>query len=193
MNRTAVSAVLGAFSLFAAAPTASAQALTESVPPTAAEPHNAMKALDALHGEWTSLTEMRGQDGEWQTFSKDLVVFEPLVSGLLLAERHVERISGAGFVLLTSFSYDQYRDLYRTSVVDETFGLMDIYEGDAKDDVLTMTNLRSGTSFPTDDGEMFFKLRIPLTGDTRVMDVDVSTDKGETWAPLYRMTYERAG
>lgn len=164
----------------------------EEVAETAIEPHREMAKLANMLGEWTATTEMITPEGDWVQQSIDRVGFRSELGGLLIAEEHLDRISGEGFVLITDLSYDQYRNTYRLSAIGTGWGLMDIYEGHLENDILSLNNLKAGTSFPLDDGrEMFFRLLIPVSGDTRVTRIDMSVDGGETWSPFYRVTHER--
>lgn len=169
-----------------------AAAAEDAIPKTAAAPAEAMQRLAALHGEWLAVTEMINTEGEWIEQHRDRVAFEPSLNGLLLTEKHIARISGQGFRVETDFSFDQYRAAYRAAATDDTWGLMDVYEGTADGDVLQITNIRSGTSFPLQDGrEMHFRHTIPLSGETRIVTIEQSTDAGEKWSPFYRVIYTR--
>ena len=164
----------------------------DNLPETAQAPYDAMRELEGLKGAWTVSTEYVDQNGERSMLSKDVVVAEESLRGLMLTEKHKERLEGQGFMLETDYSYDQYRNVYRLAATDDTWGVMDIYEGRVENGVLQATNLRSGTYFPTaDGGKMHVRLTIPTKGDRRVMEVDHSLDEGESWRPLYRVTYER--
>ena len=51
---------------------------------------------------------------------------------------------------------------------------MDIYEGRLENNALDLNNIRTGASFSLDDGrEMFLRLLIPVSGDTRVTWIDM--------------------
>lgn len=131
-------------------------------------------------------------EGDWVQQNVDRVGFKSELGGLLIVEEHLQRISGEGFVPVTNLSYDQYRDTHRLSAIGAGWRLMDIYDGQLENDVLDLNNIRTGASFPLDDGrEMFFRLLIPVSGVTRVTRVDMSVDGGETWNPFYRVTHER--
>ena len=167
-------------------------AAAEDLPETAQASYDAMRKLAGLKGVWTVSTAYVDQNGEHTQLSKDIVVIEESLRGLLFTEKHRERLEGQGFSLETDYSYDQYRNIYRIATTDDTWGLMDIYEGRVEDGVLEATNITSGTYFPTENGgKMHIRLTIPAQGDTRVMAVDYSLDEGGSWRPLYRVTYER--
>jgi len=166
----------------------------EEVAETARAPHESMKKIRGMLGEWTAITEMITQEGDWIEQKTDHVAIKSELDGLLFAEQHLARISGEGFYITTDLSYDQYRETYRVSAIGNGWGIMDIYEGQLDNGILDLNNIRAGTSFPLEDGrEMFFRLLIPVDGDRRVMDIDMSLDEGETWSPFYRVTYERIG
>ncbi len=155
-----------------------------------------MRLLDGILGDWRVVTEIITQDGDWTEQSVAMATFEKRLNGLLISEIETERLSweGQNPALELDITFDQYRDVYRLSVIDDGWGIMDVYEGELEDAVLTVTNLKSGTSYPLENGgELFFKLEIPVSGDERVMNIGMSSDKGETWRPFYRVTYKRVG
>ena len=165
----------------------------EPLPQTAVVPHEAMRALDGLLGEWISVSQIANGDGTWTTLVKDRVEFRLKLRDLVVSERVIEHLEGTGTIIHTDFSYDQYREVYRLMAVDDTWGLMDIYEGDIMDGALQVTNLRSGTASKLDDGrDLHFRLTIPLSGDERLMTIDRSVDEGLSWVPFFRVTYVRS-
>jgi|GEM_PF-609141 len=171
-----------------------ASANADDLPESAKAPAEAMAKLGALQGTWKTVTEIAQEDGGWLEQSANIVAIKKSLRGLLLTESEVKRTSGdeTSLGLKIDYTFDQYRKVYRVSVVDDGWGIMDIYEGGLEDGALTLTNIRSGTSFPLDDdGEMFFHLAMPVAGDWRVLDINMSTDKGESWRPFYRVTYTR--
>lgn len=88
--------------------------------------------------------------------------------------------------MLTQITYDQYRNVYRAAVIDDTWGIMDVYEG-VFDEAgnLVMTNLRSDTFFPLPDGKkMHFRLSWGLADQPKTFRVDSSVDGGSSWQPM---------
>lgn len=92
----------------------------------------------------------------------------------------------------STFSYDPYRSLYRVTVMDDAYGLMDVYEGDFDaEGRLVVTNLRSDTSFPIQGGQLHFKLVYDFSPDNaHDFDVYLSTDRGESWSLYFDQHYE---
>ncbi|MEM9303000.1 MAG: hypothetical protein AAGE01_12860 [Pseudomonadota bacterium] len=166
---------------------------TEVERPAASEvPHARMQALAPLAGDWTMAMAMTSDGGAtWQAFPTATVRFGWRMKELMLMESPVNPPPG-GFHVETVFSWDQYRDVYRVAAMDDTWGLMDIYEGRLEDGKLTVDNVRSGTTFPVGEGvERHFRLAIPIHGDERTMVIDASTDGGQTWGPAFRVDYRR--
>lgn len=165
----------------------------ENIPESAKAPAEAMAKLSGMLGEWTVVTEMINPEGDWIEQGVDRVSVKAGLEGLMIAETHQGRVSGESLIVETDYSFDQYRNVYRAAALDNTWGLMDIYEGDLSDGALVLTNLRAGTSFVLDDGrDLNFRLTIPVSGDERVMTVDQSIDAGASWTPFFRLTYKRA-
>jgi len=164
------------------------------IPDTAIVPTEAMSALKGMLGKWSVKTEMINPEGAWATQGSDSVSIKARLNNMLFAETHTERLSGQSLVVETDYSYDQYRQVYRARAMDDTFGLMDIYEGNLENGILVLTNIRAGTSFPLDETrQMNFRLTVPVTGDERVMEIDQSIDAGETWSSFFKLTYQRIG
>ncbi len=180
-----------AFAFFFSTITGPLQA--EDIPESAKTPAEAMGKLSGMLGEWILTSEVMTEEGEWAPTATDRVSVTASLNNLLFTEHHKERMNGEGFVVETDFTFDQIRSVYRAAVVDDTWGLMDIYEGELEGETLVLTNMRAGTDFELQDGRrMNFRLTIPVAGDERIAMVDQSVDSGETWRAFYRLTYKRA-
>jgi len=167
----------------------------EDTPETARVPAAAMQLLDDMRGDWKTTVKIMTASGEWKTQSVNRVRITSHLNGLLLTENEIERLEGdhTSARLKTDFSYDQYREVYRISATDTGWGIMDIYEGTLEDGELVLTNLRADTNFPLDDGgALHFQLRIPVTGDEKVVRIQLSTDRGANWRPFFEVAYSRA-
>ena len=120
---------------------------------------------------------------------------EMILGGHALRETsHIEQQPGDVISLQTEFSFDQFRDRYRIAVLDNDFGLMDIYEGRfVSDALLVATNLRSDTHFPLEDGRaMHFQLRWDFSEPTVHFDVFLTVDGGANWLPFFELEYAHA-
>ena len=161
-------------------------------PAVSALPHAAMQSLQGLVGEWRITSHFSDDRGEsWQASPGSVVSIAYRQKDLFLMETPTDT-SVPGFHVETVFSYDQYRKVYRVVAMDDTWGLMDVYEGTIVGDELLLTNIRSGTTFPMPgDKQRFFRLRVPLGGDRRTMVIDASEDGGENWFPSFRVEYQR--
>lgn len=106
----------------------------------------------------------------------------------------IEQQPGDIITLQSEFSFDQFRDRYRIAVLDDDFGLMDIYEGRfVSDTLLVATNLRSDTHFPLEDGRaMHFQLRWDFSEPTVHFDVLLTVDGGANWLPFFELEYAHA-
>lgn len=157
-----------------------------------AEPRAELNKLEGILGAWNASTFIMEENG-WRRLSEAEVVIERSLKGLLIVEHETGRAEDGEFpAMKLDISFDQYRDVYRLAVMDDQWGLMDIYEGELAGDALTATNLRADTGFPLGDGRtMYFKLVIPTKGDERVMMIDTSLDGGETWQDFYKVIYTR--
>ena len=154
----------------------------------------ALERLEPLAGDWVVTGQVMGPDG-----------MQPLEPGeaqtrFVFNDRGLEEnaridLGGEGAThLRTLFSYDPYRELYRLSVMDDAYGLLDIYEGDFDyEGRLVATNLRSDTSYPIEGGQLHFKLVYDFThADGHEFDIYLSTDRGESWTLYFDQHYAPA-
>lgn len=160
-----------------------------------AEARSEMARLSALSGNWTAAIETMQGDGNWELAGEELVSIRYLLGGLALREDPAEHPINV-FRLESTIQYDQNRDIYRLVAMDDTWGNMDIYEGGwTEANVLSLTNLRSDTSFENADGSsLHFRLTTRIEGpDSHVFQVDMSQDRGASWRPYQRITRTRYG
>ena len=165
----------------------------ENVPEPSKAPLAAMQKLAPMTGVWSAHTEYSADNGaNWQTMARADVEFSYQLKNLVLAEAPDDHQS-SGFQTATFFSYDQYRKIYRIAVMDDTWGIMDIYEGDIENDKLVVTNLRSKTFFPIDEKtSRAFRLTIDISGaSARRMEIDKSDDGGKSWQPNFVVSYTK--
>lgn len=161
-------------------------------PKASQKPYSMMQKLAPLAGEWSMVNEYSPDGGKtWTKLPVAMVSVDFRLKGLLLAEKP-EDLDTPGFKLETDLTYDQYRNVYRKAVIDDTWGIMDVYEGTMEGDKLVMTNLKSGTTFPMGEGvERAFRLTIEIAQPKRLMIIDASDDGGKTWMPAYKLTYSK--
>jgi len=148
--------------------------------------------LDNIIGDWSKEEFSYSDDETLKLVSSSKITFEKTLSGF--------QISGATFDITPTdamnvglaFTYDQYRKVYRMSVVDSIYGLMDIYEGTMNDDNnLMLDNMTSDTSFPGEGGTMYFRFTLDIKDKNKISYLIESTsNKGEKWSPMlnYVMT-----
>lgn len=151
-----------------------------------------MDALGFLIGNYTVTGEAMTEDG-WQISAEPTtatIAVGAADAGLI--EDGAYHVPGFAYGLHAVYSYDGFREVYRVMLLDTVYGLMDIYEGQMDGSVLTLTNLRAGTSFMMPDGgELFLRIRIEPSETRHVFHVDGSVDEGAVWGPVYRFTYVR--
>ncbi|WP_412546798.1 DUF1579 family protein [Maricaulis sp. MIT060901] len=164
-------------------------------PAPGAEAREEMSRLASLAGSWVATIEIMQPDGGWETAGEEMVEIRYMLGGLALREDPAEHPVNP-FRLESTIQYDQNRDLYRLAVMDDTWGNMDIYEGEWNEDgALVLTNLRSGTSFENPDGtSLSFRLTTRIDGpNSNVFQIDMTADNGETWRPYQRISRTRYG
>jgi len=167
---------------------------TVTMPPQSLKPYAMMQKLAPLAGKWRMTTSIPGDSGTiWQQVAEETVMLELRHKGMLLAEKPLS-ISAGSFNMETYLTYDQYRRVYRKVAIDDSWGIMDTYEGKFIGDTLVLTNLASGTSFPVGDNKWrFFKLNIqmPTVAGKRTMLIESSDDGGKNWTPAFQVIYTK--
>lgn len=156
-------------------------------------PLEKMAMLDSIIGNWHTV-QYAYENNTWKQIATSKAIYSKKLKGKMIAEEIHDLEPDNVFIVETFISYDQYRNLYRIAAIDDTFGLMDIYEGDfISPDKFQVTNLRAGTNFPTEDGgEMYFRLTFTeIDNDTREFLVERSIDNGMSWSPMNKNEMSR--
>ncbi|MEE4244146.1 MAG: DUF1579 family protein [Kangiellaceae bacterium] len=179
------------FSLFFAALSTSLFAAT---PKVSEVPLKMMRKLDMLSGEWQLSGRMTMNAGKtWSEIAPNRIEISSQHRGMLLTEQPV-KLSNTAFNMLSFLTYDQYRKVYRKAAIDDTWGIMDLYEGKIVDNQLVLTNLKSQTFFPIgNDTWRAFRITMELKADKRKMVIEASDDRGQSWQPNFEMTYRKIG
>ncbi|UTW54665.1 DUF1579 family protein [Kordiimonas sp. SCSIO 12610] len=161
-------------------------------PAISEKPYTMMQKLNSLAGQWQMETKVSMDGGKtWTSAPKNRVTIQYDHKDMVISEKPVKAANG-GFNMLSFITYDQYRDVYRKAAIDDVWGIMDIYEGKIHGDKLVMTNLKSQTLFPLEDGKWRgFRLTLELKSDLRQMTVESTDDNGESWSPNFVITYTK--
>ncbi|MGB6230577.1 MAG: hypothetical protein WBF53_10670 [Litorimonas sp.] len=155
----------------------------------AVHPHTAaMAKLAPLMGDFTLSGTQNNPDGSVSTLVETRATGGPVLGRTALKLETVAD-PGNGYPVRTELTlgYDQYRDLYRIAVLDNSSGLLDIYEGTVEDGVLRVDNLRTDTYYMAGDMKVHFRLVWDLTDPVIDYRVDASVDGGEVWQPYMAM------
>ena len=165
----------------------------DTVPAQSKIPHAAMQKLAPMVGTWSLVMEYSPDDGDtWQKAPRSEVRFSYQLNNLILGETPLDE-SSTTFQTASFYSYDQYRKTYRIAVLDDTWGIMDIYEGTIENGVLVATNLKSGTTFPISENiSRAFRLNISIADSKeRRMEIEKSDDGGKSWQPNFNLIYTK--
>ena len=163
----------------------SAYALQER-PDPGAEARAAMARLSDLAGNWVSQTRTPDESGNLVVRGQEPAHIHFMLGDLALREE-AQPENMSGFAIESTIQYDQNRDIYRLVAMDDTWGNMDVYEGQFEDDgVLRLTNLRSGISFVAADGsQTSFRLSFTIQDhDYHEFLVEQTVDAGTSWSPM---------
>lgn len=150
--------------------------------------------LRPLVGSWEVVTQSKSPEGKWVASKPATSTVETLLDGKALQEKTTLHIGTMSFKMVVIYTYDPFRQVYRVAAVDHLSGMMDIAEGQIKDGVLVVDNLRAKTFFPWGEGkEGSFRLSKQFKDkDHFLVEAEVSFDAGKTWAPYTRSDYRRS-
>ncbi|WP_394693565.1 hypothetical protein [Hyphobacterium sp.] len=170
-----------------------------------------------LQGEWDiTLFAQTGRDGEgewqwveWATTSSTIVT---ILGGAALYERNQgfpigENATGAGLFSNWEYemrlSFDRFSQTYRAVIIDNLWGLEDIYEGQHSDGNLVLSNFDTQTFNRTGEGRSVQKNQIEIreiSSDGFVLEwatldapemIAESGRADQPWEPSVRMVYRR--
>jgi hypothetical protein len=152
-----------------------------------------VERLRYLIGEWDIQPYLRRDDGTWVPGAPNRTTIKPLYGGTFLQEDVTINLGTQTHHFFIVWSYDQFRQVFRMVVCDDVSGLMDVYEGNFVGQTIIVSNLYSGTSTIEPDGaSSFFRLCSTRTDQNHFTDeLQLSTDQGVTWLPLYRAAHTR--
>jgi hypothetical protein len=95
--------------------------------------------------------------------------------------------------MLNTIGCDNEKDTFNMQTLDYSSGVMDIYKGTVRDDILVFCNRNSKIKTTNEFGDSFcFKLiykQLSLTENELV--VGYSKDNGNTWFPYIKNIYRR--
>ncbi|MEO0695631.1 MAG: hypothetical protein AAFY84_05990 [Pseudomonadota bacterium] len=154
----------------------------------------AMEKLRPLAGEW-EMAVSSWRDGVWSEPEIERTRISYFLNDLAL-RREVPEHSPTNVKMETTIQFDQYRNVYRMAALDDSWGNMDIYEGqETETGTFVFDNIRTGTFAVGPQGEVFsFQLTIEIEDmNSHAMLVEISTDNGKTWAPFQRLERTRLG
>lgn len=110
----------------------------------------------------------------------------------MLVKRGRYGAAGRCFEPVTVYSFDPFRRIYRVASLDDTAGLMDIYEGTLVEGCLRLSNERVGTWYRRTDGEeRKFRLAHCIRDDAMTLAIEQARPDTDDWEPLMRIRYPR--
>ena len=152
-----------------------------------------MEQLAQMIGTWTVVSGIL-VNGVLQEGPPTQAVIEPMLGGKMLIERGAYEAAGRRFEPVNIYSFDPFRERYRVASLDDTEGLMDVYEGARRDGCLRITNTDSGTWFRRPDGsEVHFMVAYCFEPDRILVEIDEADVGTDDWAPFMTIRYQRAG
>ena len=150
--------------------------------------------LAFLAGSWTIEHEViNPETGKWTKGKASGAEAKWAVGDRCIMEEGTFHFQDTKMPLVMIYSFDPYQKVFRTAIMDGLYGLLDVYEGNFKDNKLVMTNLKSETFFQGAKGDKMAGKMVYHHMDANGYKVDysVSYDEGKTWTHLYKIQYKR--
>lgn len=150
-----------------------------------------MAELHSLIGDWEVKVEDRqSPQAPWSESSRRSTV-RPLARGALLQE---EFQLADGSSAVRTLSYDQFRERYRLTSIDEQVSFLDVQEGVYDDEGrLVLSNLDTKTTLDVFGRVIFTRTSVvDVGGDGFRLEREQSFDEGENWMLVQKLTYSRS-
>jgi len=143
-------------------------------------------------GVWSVETRFTDENGEWGEPAASHASGQTTLGGAFHELDVAVPFPGAVFQMRMSLGYDRFNQRYRVVVLDDLNGYTDLYDGEGEAGApIQVTNLNSGTGFPTSEGGYVFgRLTFEDTETGFAILAESAVDGGESWAPFMRMVFE---
>lgn len=155
-------------------------------------PPDGMTPFASLAGEWDLLIETRlYPQAPWEeNHARSSIT--PLLGGRLLEERFAWVLRGVPIDVIRTLSYDRFQQIYRITQIDSLAGHQEVLEGTLEDGRLSATNIKSGTVSSDPEQPQHTRLSLfEIEKDRFRIDLESSSDGGESWTENARYTYTR--
>ena len=142
-------------------------------------------------GVWRVETRFADENGDWGEAATSHATGQTTLGGAFHELDVTVPFPGAVFQMRMSLGYDRFNQRYRVVVLDDLNGYTDLYDGAGEAGaVIRVTNLNSGTGFPTGEGGYVYgRLTFEDTDTGFVIHAETSMDAGESWSPFMRMDF----
>lgn len=149
-----------------------------------------MDRVAGMEGAWDVKLEERSSPRQpWEESSRTVTI-EALARGAMLQETYVDK---EGTEVVRSLTYDRFREIYRMAQINGFTTHLDLQQGSFDEEGrLTLSNQETGTEW-TGFGRTFHgrSAYFSIAEDTFQVEEEISTDGGETWTLVAKMTYTR--
>jgi hypothetical protein len=156
-----------------------------------------MERLRFMIGTWDVAAHIMGEAGDWLGIPvPKTTTILPMLNGVCHREEMPVAVYGVTTRFFFSWSYDQYRRIYRMISCDDSAGLMGVMEGDflAGSDTVVISDLNTGTAVLDSAGQpsLFRRLSSSKTSEDGFTDIfSESYDGGITWQPVFLAIHTR--
>ncbi len=153
-----------------------------------------MQKLAFLVGEWEVQAEPFGPNGQpgpsFQTTSR---IISRLGGAVIEESIPLPQANDTTINMVTVWSFDRFRKVYRIAYLDDTYALFDVFEGIEQDGRIVFDNLRANTSLPGPEGRPMHgrNTLADLSPDRFTITSEISFDGGKTWQIAIRGKYLR--
>ncbi|SJM96102.1 hypothetical protein CRENPOLYSF1_850012 [Crenothrix polyspora] len=156
-----------------------------------------MARLRFMLGEWHVEAHVMDESNQWLSIPlPDETTIVPMLDGACHREEMPVFFDGSVSRLFFSWSYDNYRKLYRMVSCDDSEGLMAVLEGNFTEgtDTVVINDVHTGSAVVDEAGLVVFFRQLAsskTSADSFTDIVSESYDGGQTWLPVFRAVHTR--
>jgi len=151
-----------------------------------------MERLRFMIGTWDIEPYTMGEDGKWIASPPNQTTVTALYDGTFLQEHVTTWIGDTMFHSFVMWSYDKFRQLFRMIACEHVDGMIEIFEGNIAGETMSVSNVNTTAVVKEDGRKQCLRLLSTKTStDCFIDELQVSSDGGQSWSPLYRATHTR--
>lgn len=154
-----------------------------------------IKSIDEISyivGEWNANIQKPDKNG-WKTFESSPFIGERVFRDKLIKlEGRVAFDETFSAYMSLTIGYDSWNKVYRIAMIDDVYGLIDVYEGGKDKGRLVLTNIDTNTSTLNGSKNVYGRMTIVRKAkDKFEIKTEVSIQEKDKWQPYLKLVLSR--